>query len=124
MGKEKKVLSGEKYVFSSDSQKIEILEAAFDYRGDVTLELVQGETIEGYLFNRQLTEAPFFVEMLVPGEESARRIPIEQICAVTFSGKDPADGKSYEAWKAKKEKERREEAKKIESEMKQAGLLD
>lgn len=120
----KKSWSGLSFVFKDDVHKKEVLEAAFDYRGDVTVQLGGGETLAGYLFNRQLDRFPYFVEMLVAGEDSPRIIPFEEIAALSFSGRDAADGKSYEAWKAKKEKERKEEAKKIESEMKKAGLLD
>ncbi|TFE71131.1 hypothetical protein [Methylacidiphilum caldifontis] len=124
MGEAKKSLTGESFVFGDDVQKRELLEAAFDYRGDVTLELASGEKLEGYLFNRQLDRTPYFVEMFVAGEATPRCIPVDQIIALHFSGKDAADGKSYEAWKSKKLKERQEESKRIESEMKRAGLLD
>ena len=39
---------------TSASEIAEAVELAFDYRGDVTLSLPSGESVVGYLFNRQV----------------------------------------------------------------------
>jgi hypothetical protein len=76
------------------------LEHAFDYRGDVTITLKSGETLEGYIFDRRpgksLTDS--YVRVL-PQDNSARRdIPYAEIAALAFTGRDTAAGKSWEAW--------------------------
>jgi hypothetical protein len=78
----------------------EALEKAFDYRGDVTLTRKDGATIEGYLYDRR--SGPSLQQSLVrilPQNGSPRvSIPYSDIAALTFSGRDTAAGKSWEAW--------------------------
>jgi hypothetical protein len=71
---------------------------AFDYRGDVTLDLDDGRRVEGYLFNRNRDVAEPFVQMFEQGAASACTIPYARIRAVRFTGKDTAAGNSYAAW--------------------------
>lgn len=89
------------------------LEAAFDYRGDVTLRLSDGSELVGYIANRDAREPDPFVEIF-PRDGGARRaVSYSAIQGIAFSTKDPASGKSWEAWvkrwKAKKEAEARGE---------------
>jgi hypothetical protein len=76
----------------------EVIERAFDYRGDVTLTLDDGRTIDGYLFNRNRDAAEPFVQVFARGEDEATTIPYASIRAVRFTGKDTAAGNSYAAW--------------------------
>jgi hypothetical protein len=89
------------------------LEAAFDYRGDVTLILHGGEELKGYLSNRSWKGAEPFVDILAPDAVRPRRVPCRSIRGVSFSGRDTASGKSWETWlskyKAKMEAEARGE---------------
>ena len=78
----------------------EVLERAFDYRGDVTLDLDDGRRIEGYLFNRNRDVAEPFVQMFASGETAPSTIPYARIRAVRFTGRDTAAGNSYAAWLA------------------------
>ncbi len=70
------------------------IEEAFDYRGNVTLTLHAGETIEAFLFNRDfsphasLKEVPF-VELFLTGGER-RKLAISDIAQIETSGKDHA----------------------------------
>ena len=70
------------------------IEAAFDYRGDVTVERADGKLVEGFLFNRDfaphaaLKTTPF-VEMMLPSGEQTR-YPIAELSAVRLSGQDHA----------------------------------
>lgn len=98
------------------------LEKAFDYRGDVTMTLVNGQ-VEGYMFNRDAAAIPPRVEIFVKGNDDALVIPYTDIIAISFTGKDTADGKSWEAWVTKKESERKAEAARIEAEAKAQGHL-
>ena len=101
----------------------EAVELAFDYRGDVTLELSSGEQVVGYLFNRSVTGDSPSVELFVAGNGTARIIPYAEIRTIAFSGQDTANGKSWEVWVAKKESERRAEADQVAADAKARGHL-
>jgi hypothetical protein len=76
------------------------LEKAFDYRGDVTITRKDGTMIEGYIFDRRtgrtLTES---VIRLLPKDSNQKVVvTYAEIAALKFSDRDPAAGKSWEAW--------------------------
>lgn len=86
-----------------DLSVAELVEIAFDYRGDVTLERVDGSEVLGYLFNRDARGPSPFVE-LFEAESGARvRVPYGDIAGIRFTGRDMASGWMYEAFKRKKE---------------------
>ena len=76
------------------------LEKAFDYSGDVTLTLKNGERIEAYIFNRQTgaTLAESFVQYFTPSAPEKRKVSYAEIARLEFSGKDRAAGKHWEDW--------------------------
>jgi hypothetical protein len=76
------------------------LEKAFDYRGDVTLTLKDNSKIEGYLFDRVAGNslANSFVRVMPKQANQKLRIAYADIAALSFTGKDTAAGKSWEAW--------------------------
>jgi hypothetical protein len=76
------------------------LEQAFDYRGDVTITLKSGETIVGYVFDRRpgKTLADSYARILPQDSHQKRDIAYADIAALAFTGRDPAAGKSWEAW--------------------------
>lgn len=76
------------------------LNKAFDYRGDVTLTLVDGRTITGYVFDRRMGQGlDDSVVRLMPADSNERlEIPYAHIRRLEFSGKDTAAGKSWENW--------------------------
>jgi hypothetical protein len=76
------------------------LEKAFDYRGDVTLTTKEGKQIEGYIFDRVSgpTLITSFVRVLPKDSNQRQKIAYADIAALAFSGRDPAAGKSWEAW--------------------------
>jgi hypothetical protein len=77
------------------------LEKAFDYRGDVTLTLKDGRTIEGYLFDRRSDGATLAecAAWLFPKDRDEKvRVAYADIARLEFSGKDTAHGKSFETW--------------------------
>jgi hypothetical protein len=76
------------------------LEKAFDYRGDVTLTLKNGERIDAYIFNRLTgpTLAESFVQYFTPSANDKRKVSYAEIARLEFSGKDRAAGKHWEAW--------------------------
>jgi hypothetical protein len=86
--------------FATEQEVRSALEQAFDYRGDVTLTLKDGTTIEGYIFNRLTgaTLADSYVEYYtadVPAKQSTR---YSEIARLEFTGKDRAAGKQWEDW--------------------------
>jgi hypothetical protein len=76
-------------------------EKAFDYRGDLTITLKNGEKVEGYLFDRTndgATLSECFVRVKPKDRADKIKIPYSDIAALAFTGKDTAAGKSFEAW--------------------------
>lgn len=76
------------------------LEKAFDFRGDITITRKDGTKIEGYLFDRRsgLTLADSFVRIFEKSSNQKTSISYADIGALAFSDRDPAAGKSWEAW--------------------------
>jgi hypothetical protein len=100
-----------------------IIEEAFHYRGDVTLDLQSGERIEGYIFNRDPNAEPPYLQMFIEGHSAPRHIPYSEILAVSFSGENTASGKDWEAWIKKKESERQAESASVEAAARARGHL-
>jgi hypothetical protein len=115
-------LEGAVFTFQSEADRIEGIDKAFDYRGDVSITL-HHEQIEGYIFNRESKAVPPRIQVFVKGSEEPRIIPYADITAITFIGKDTANGKSWDAWVNKKESERRAEADRIKAEAEAQGHL-
>ena len=76
------------------------LEKAFDYRGDVTITRKDGTKVEGYIFDRRTgkTLVDSAVRLFPKDADQKISIPYSEIAALTFSGRDTAAGKSFEAW--------------------------
>jgi len=70
------------------------LQRALDYRGDVTVRLADGESMEGFVFN--LTKEA--VEFSPSKGDEVRVINVNTIVDVEFTGRDFADGRTWEAW--------------------------
>jgi hypothetical protein len=85
---------------ASDDDIRTALEKAFDYRGDVTLTLRDGRTVEGYIFDRRpgQTLADSAVRIIPARDRAKLTIPYSDIAALAFTGRDTAAGKSFEAW--------------------------
>ena len=80
----------------------EVVERAFDYRGDVTVVRRDGTEVIGYLFNRNAEILERFVQMFDRAGDGPLTIPYSEIRTIRFTGKDTAAGKSYEAWLRRK----------------------
>jgi hypothetical protein len=115
-------LEGAVFTFQSEADRIEAIDKAFDYRGDVTITL-RGEQVEGYIFNREAKAVPPRIEVFIKGNNEPRIIPYADVTALAFTGKDTADGKSWDAWVNKKESERQAEADRIKAEAEAQGHL-
>jgi hopanoid biosynthesis associated radical SAM protein HpnH len=71
------------------------IEQAFDYRGDVTVTLRTGERLEGYIFDRD--RAASTVRIM---NKAGQRVTVKyaDVGQLSFTGRDMADGRSWEAW--------------------------
>ena len=85
---------------ANETELREALEKAFDYRGDVTLTKKDGSKIEGYIFDRVsgTSLSASFVRILPKTGTVRLKIAYSHIAALAFTGRDPAAGKSWEAW--------------------------
>ncbi len=94
-----KSLEGWEPRIETEAELHRALNEAFDYRGDVTLMLKDGEKVQGFVFNRDLQVAEPFISLYPPSEDSpARKLKVADIDGLIFSGKDTATGNSWEAW--------------------------
>lgn len=116
-------LQGRVFTPHSRGDLEQAIELAFDYRGDVTLGLKSGETLQGYLFNRSVRGAEAWIEVFPTASPDIRRLGLDEIATVAFSGEDTATGKSWENWVAKKESERKTEADRVAADAQARGHL-
>jgi hypothetical protein len=99
-GREREQLEGWIPSLASEEEIYAAFEKAFDYRGDVTLTLKDGRTINGYIFDRRTgsTLADSAVRIIPSTERIKLTIPYADIAALAFTGRDTAAGKTFEAW--------------------------
>jgi hypothetical protein len=90
------------------------VEAAFSYRGDVSLLLTDDRVVHGFIFDRRvgatLAESSF---RLIPAAWKAdvterQTYRYDELVAIKFSGKDAAAGRTWEAWVAKYREKKRQ----------------
>ena len=99
-GRQREGIEGWVPELANETEVREAIEKAFDYRGDVTLTQKDGSKIEGYIFDRVggATLSASFVRILPKNGSGRVKIAYSDIAALAFSGRDPAAGKSWEAW--------------------------
>jgi hypothetical protein len=99
-GRERESVEGWIPELATESELREALEKAFDYRGDVTLTRKDGSKLDGYIFDRisGSTLQSSFVRIMPKDGSIRQKIAYSDIAALAFSGRDPAAGKSWEAW--------------------------
>jgi hypothetical protein len=76
----------------------EVIEFAFDYRGNTTVVRRDGSELVGYLFNREARGPAPFVELFDEAGAGPIRVPYADIATIRFTGKDTAEGNSWKAW--------------------------
>ena len=106
-GPSEKSLHGSVFRPRSHEEMLKVIELAFDYRGDVTLELKSRESISGYVLNRVFDDSRSYVEIFQSNHPDPRKIFCREIQAVRFTGEDTASGKSWEAWVRKNQEGRK-----------------
>ena len=107
-GRERENLEGWIPELASEAEVREALEKAFDYRGDITITLRDGSSVDGYLYDRRTgkTLADSVIRLMptpskgTPAGTTPPRlnIPYSDVAALSFSGRDTAAGKTFEAW--------------------------
>ena len=115
-GFEHENLQGRVWESATEAELREGLEKAFDYRGDVTLTLKDGRSIEGYVFDRRsgATLADSCVRLIPKTGNGKVTIACSEIAGLAFTGRDSAAGKSWEAWVKKYWEKKRAGEKNIE----------
>lgn len=85
---------------ASDEDVRQALEKAFDYRGDITITRKDATKVEGYIFDRRTGRglSDSFVRVIPVNSREKLSIPYSDIAALRFSDRDPAAGKSFDAW--------------------------
>jgi len=85
---------------ASDDDVRSALEKAFDYRGDITITRKDGSQLDGYVFDRRTGNslAESFVRLIPANAREKLSVPYSEIAALKFGDRDPAAGKSFEAW--------------------------
>ena len=93
-------LMGSVFTFQSEQERIEGIDKAFDYRGDVTITLKNGEKVEGYLFDRRSGSSlgDSFVRVIPTTVKTKVNVKYADIAALAFTGRDTAAGKTFDAW--------------------------
>ncbi|HKW74642.1 MAG TPA: hypothetical protein VJN64_03885 [Terriglobales bacterium] len=99
-GFEKEKLEGWVPDLANEEELRQALEKAFDYRGDVTITRKDGSRVEGYIFDRRSGKVLADSTVRLYPKDSTQKvsIPYSDIAALAFSQRDPAAGKSWEAW--------------------------
>ena len=88
----------------------EVVEFAFDYRGNTTIVKADGQEVVGYIFNRNTYGSEPFIEYFDANGEGPFTLRYSEITNVKFTGKDTAAGNSWKAWLERKEREKAEKA--------------
>jgi hypothetical protein len=86
---------------ASPAEIREAFDKAFDFRGDLTITLKTGDSVEGYVFDRRAESADLsqcVVRMYPKNSAEKLSIRYSDIAALAFTGRDSAAGKSFEAW--------------------------
>ena len=84
----------------------QVIDYAFDYRGNTTLVLADGEERTAYVSNRDVAAPEPFIQVFDEAGEGPFTIPYADIRTIKFTGKDTAAGKSWEAWVKRKAAEK------------------
>lgn len=114
-------LQGLAVSFTDDATRVDVLEKAFDFRGDCTLTLTDGRTIAGYIFDRRKAAAgapaaDASLRLMTATSDDKVSVRFGDVAKIEF-GKDTAAGKSFETWiKKYVEKKMKGEKASIESE--------
>ncbi len=80
----------------------QIIDHAFDYRGNTTLVLMNGDERVAFVSNRDSSGPKPFIQIFDEDGRGPTTIPYSEIRSIKFTGKDTAAGKSWEEWVKRK----------------------
>ena len=86
---------------SDEKELHEVMSRAFDYRGDVTIQLKTGEQVVGYVFDRHEDVPQPYAKLFLPNHQEPYIVSYQEVAGVVFSGEDTAFGRSWEDWAQK-----------------------
>ncbi len=84
----------------------EVIDFAFDYRGNTTIVKTDGTEVVGYIFNRNGGVPEPFVQFFDEQGDGPFTLPYSLIANIKFTGKDMAAGGSWRAWLERKERDK------------------
>jgi hypothetical protein len=84
----------------------EVIDFAFDYRGNTTIVKTDGTEVVGYIFNRDARAAEPFLQYLDERGDGPFTLPYSTVATIKFTGKDTAAGGSFRAWIERKERDK------------------
>ncbi len=82
----------------------EVVDFAFDYRGNVTIVKTDGTEVVGFVFNRTQLGSDPFIQFFDERGDGPFTLRFSEIANIKFTGKDTAAGGSWKAWLERKEK--------------------
>lgn len=79
----------------SDKDLLGQIDAAYDFRGHVTVVLKGGATVEGFVFNRVKKTARFpdgdYLDIMVKDSDEKRRLRFDEVASIALTGKNHAE---------------------------------
>lgn len=83
-------LEGRVFELATGPHARQAVDAAFDYRGDATVELHSGRTVVGYVCNRDWARGDGVVDVLPRLGGPSERILVCDIARISLTGRDSA----------------------------------
>ena len=90
-------LEGGAPTLGEDLTLAQVIDLAFDYRGNVTVVKTDGTEMVGYVFNRNQDVPEPFIQIFDQAGNGPFTIRYSEIQNIRFTGKDMASGKSWAA---------------------------
>ena len=84
----------------------EVVEFAFDYRGNTTIVKTDGTEVVGYVFNRNTSVPRPVHRVLRRGGEGPFTVPLHGVANIKFTGRTPRRATSWKAWVERREREK------------------
>jgi hypothetical protein len=88
----------------------EVVDEAFDYRGNTTIVKRDGAEVVGYIFNRNAAVPEPYLQYFDEAGEGPFTLRYAEVATIKFTGRDTAAGNSWKAWVERRERERAEAA--------------
>ncbi|MEE9248430.1 MAG: hypothetical protein V3U79_07020 [Dehalococcoidia bacterium] len=103
---EEENLEGWEPELDHDLSLVQVIDLAFDYRGNITIVKANGDQVVGYIFNRNSDAPEPYIEYFDESGNGPFPLLYSEIGNIRFTGKDTAAGKSWDAWLKRKEAEK------------------